>query len=193
MLNRSADYSETGQSSRSRRVLPRVPSKEKIETPPPAIRIQTDSYLSGVEKSSQVQKQKWDPQKLSVQDDLDPDSLSDASKSDDGSVVEQCRKTPDLTQKMWNRSMKTNQEDAKDQDSTPTFSTATLTRFQGKFSKSDCSPPNIDQPDDSVGGDNLVSIVRQESYTKERPATTSTCPDCLRYVVNPLAKMPLKV
>ncbi|XP_016391702.1 centrosomal protein of 170 kDa protein B isoform X3 [Sinocyclocheilus rhinocerous] len=168
MLNRSADYSETGQSSRSRRVLPPVPSKEKIETPPPTIHIQTDSYLSGVEKSSQVQKQKWDPQKLSVQDDLDPDSLSDASKSDDGSVVEQCRKTPDSTQKTWNRSMKTSQEEAKDQDSTPKFSTATLTRQHGKLGKSDCSPPNIDQADDSVGGDNLVSIVRQESYTKER-------------------------
>ncbi|XP_042599072.1 centrosomal protein of 170 kDa protein B-like isoform X2 [Cyprinus carpio] len=161
MLNRSADYSETGQ--RSRRVLPQVPSKEKIETPPPTIHIQTDSYL---EKSPQVQKQKWDPQKLSVQDDLDPDSLSDASKSDDGSVVEQCRKTPDLTQKMWNRSMKTSQDEAK--DLTSKYSTATLTQQHGKLGKSDCSPPNIDQPDDSVGGDKLVSILRQESYTKER-------------------------
>uniref|UniRef100_A0A8C1C4Q1 Centrosomal protein 170B n=1 Tax=Cyprinus carpio carpio TaxID=630221 RepID=A0A8C1C4Q1_CYPCA len=168
MLNRRSDYSESGQSSRSRRVLPQVPSKEKIETPPPKIHIQPDSYLSGVEKSSQDQKQKWDPQKLSVQDDLDPDSLSDASKSDDGSVVEQCRKTPDMTQKTWNRSTKTGQEEAKDQDSPTKFSTATLTRQQGKFSKSNCSPPNIDQPDDSLGGDNSVSIVRQESYTKER-------------------------
>ncbi|XP_043088298.1 centrosomal protein of 170 kDa protein B isoform X2 [Puntigrus tetrazona] len=167
MLNRSADSLETGQSGRSRRVLPQVPSKEKIETPPPAIHIQTETYLPGVEKSSQVQKQKWDPQKLSVQDDLDPDSLSDASKSDDGSVVEQCRKTPDSTQKMWNRSVKTTQED---QDSTPKFSTATLTRQHGKLSKSDCSPPSIDQPDDSVG-ENLVSIVRQESYTKERASS----------------------
>ncbi|XP_059375771.1 centrosomal protein of 170 kDa protein B [Carassius carassius] len=166
VLNRSADFSETGQSGRSRRVLPQVPSKEKIETPPPTIHIQTDSHLSGVEQNSQVQKQKWDPQKLSVQDDLDPDSLSDASKSDDGSVVEQCRKTPDSTQKMWNRSIKTSQEEAK--DLTSKFSTATLTRQHGKLSNSDCSPPNIDQPDDSVGGDNLVSIVRQESYTKER-------------------------
>uniref|UniRef100_A0A8C2I218 Centrosomal protein of 170 kDa protein B-like n=1 Tax=Cyprinus carpio TaxID=7962 RepID=A0A8C2I218_CYPCA len=168
MLNRRSDYSESGQSSRSRRVLPQVPSKEKIETPPPKIHIQPDSYLSGVEKSSQDQKQKWDPQKLSVQDDLDPDSLSDASKSDDGSVVEQCRKTPDMTQKTWNRSTKTGQEEAKDQDSPTKFSTATLTRQQGKFNKSNCSPPNIDQPDDSLGGDNSVSIVRQESYTKER-------------------------
>ncbi|XP_051724281.1 centrosomal protein of 170 kDa protein B-like isoform X2 [Ctenopharyngodon idella] len=169
MLNRNADYSETGQSSRSRRVLPQVPLKEKTETPPPTIRIQPDSYLSGVEKSSQVPKQKWDPQKLSVQDDLDPDSLSDASKSDDGSVVEQYRTTPDTT---WNRSPKTqpNQEETKDLDSPPKFSTATLTRQHGSLTKSNCSPPNTDHPskDDSLGVDSLVSIVRQESYTKER-------------------------
>lgn len=169
MLNQNADYSETGQSSRSRRVLPQVPLKEKTETPPPTIRIQPDSYLSGVEKSMQVPKQKWDPQKLSVQDDLDPDSLSDASKSDDGSVVEQFMTTPDTT---WNRSPKTqpNQEETKDLDSPPKFSTATLTRPQGNLTKSNCSPPNIDHPskDDSLGVDSLVSVVRQESYTKER-------------------------
>ncbi|XP_073682816.1 centrosomal protein of 170 kDa protein B [Garra rufa] len=166
MLNRTPDYSETGPSSRSRRVLPQVPSKEKIETPPPTINIQPDSYLSGVEKTLQAQKQQWDPQKLSVQDDLDPDSLSDASKSDDGSVVEQYRKTPDSTLKTWKRSTKTNQED---QDTSPKFSTATLTRQPGTLTTSNCSPPNIDQPskDDSLGGD-TVSIVRQESYTKER-------------------------
>ncbi|XP_059411510.1 centrosomal protein of 170 kDa protein B-like [Carassius carassius] len=168
MLNRRSDHSESGQSSRSRRVLPQVPSKEKIQTPPPTIHIQPDTYLSGVEKSLQDLKQKWDPRKRSVQDDLDPDSLSDASKSDDGSVVEQCRKTPDSTQKTWNRSTKTSQEEAKDQDSPTKFSTATLTRQQGNLSKSYCSPPNIDQSADSLGGDNSVSIVRQESYTKER-------------------------
>ncbi|XP_067223683.1 centrosomal protein of 170 kDa protein B isoform X2 [Chanodichthys erythropterus] len=163
------DLSAGGQSSRSRRVLPKVPLKEKTETPPPTIRIQPDSYLSGVEKSTQVPKQKWDPQKLSVQDDLDPDSLSDASKSDDGSVVEQFMTTPDTT---WNRSPKTqpNQEETKDLDSPPKFSTATLTRPQGNLTKSNCSPPNIDHPskDDSLGVDSLVSVVRQESYTKER-------------------------
>ncbi|RXN35024.1 centrosomal protein of 170 kDa B-like [Labeo rohita] len=169
MLNRSSDYSETSQSSRSRRVLPQVPLKEKIETPPPTIHIQPDSHLSGVEKSLQVQKQQWDPQKLSVQDDLDPDSLSDASKSDDGSVVEQCRKTPDSTQKMWNQSTKTN-PNQEDQETPSKFSTATLTRQHGKLTRSNCSPPNIDQPskDDSLGVENFMSIVRQESYTKER-------------------------
>lgn len=170
MLNRSADYSENSQNSRSRRVLPQVPLKEKIETPPPMIHIQPDSYLCGVEKSSQVQKHKWDPQKLSVQEDLDPDSLSDASN--DGSVIEQGRKTPEINQKTWSRPSNTpsNQDEAKDQNTPPKFSTATLTRQYGKPSKSNGSPPNIGHPgkNDSFGGDSLVSIVRQESYTKER-------------------------
>ncbi|XP_056107555.1 centrosomal protein of 170 kDa protein B isoform X2 [Rhinichthys klamathensis goyatoka] len=163
-----ADLSTGGHSSRSRRVLPPVPLKEKIETPPPAIHIHPDSYLSGLEKSSQVQKQKWDPQKLSVQDDLDPDSLSDASRSDDGSVVEQSRTTPDTAYKTWNRSSNTQpkQEETKDMDSPPKFSTATLTRQHGNITK----PSHIDHPskDDSLGADSSVSIVRQESYTKVR-------------------------
>lgn len=155
-----ADLFAGGHSSRSRRVLPPVPLKEKLETPPPAIHIQPDSYWPGLEKSSQVQKQKWDPQKLSVQDDLDPDSLSDASKSDDGSVVEQSRTTPDTTYKTWNRSSNTqpNQEETKDMDSPPKFSTATLTRQLGKLTSKD----------DSLVADSSVSIVRQESYTKVR-------------------------
>ncbi|KAK7141855.1 hypothetical protein R3I94_011521 [Phoxinus phoxinus] len=163
-----ADLITGGHSSRSRRVLPPVPLKEKIETPPPAIHIQPDSYLSGLEKSSQVQKQKWDPQKLRVQDDLDPDSLSDASKSDEGSVVEQSRTTPDTTYRTWNRSSNTqpNQEESKDVDSPPKFSTTTLTRQHGKLTK----PSNIDHPskDDFPGADSSVSIARQESYTKVR-------------------------
>ncbi|XP_039518904.1 centrosomal protein of 170 kDa protein B isoform X3 [Pimephales promelas] len=151
-----ADLSPGGHSSRSRRVLPPVPLKEKIETPPPAIHIQPDSYLSGL----QVQKQKWDPQKLSVQDDLDPDSLSDASRSDDGSVVEQSRTTPDPAYKTWSRSSNTqpNQEETKDMDSPPKFSTATLTRQHG----------NNPSKDDSLSADSSVSIFRQESYTKVR-------------------------
>ncbi|XP_077055728.1 centrosomal protein of 170 kDa protein B-like isoform X13 [Siphateles boraxobius] len=163
-----ADLSTGGHSSRSRRVLPPVPLKEKIEKPLPAIRIPPDSYLSGLEKSSQVQRQQWDPQKLRVQDDLDPDSLSDASRSDDGSVVEQSRTAPDTTYKTWNQSSNTqpNQEETKDMDSPAKFSTATLTRQHGRLTK----PSNVDHPskDDSLGADSSVSIARQESYTKVR-------------------------
>nr|XP_055028905.1 centrosomal protein of 170 kDa protein B isoform X2 [Misgurnus anguillicaudatus] len=175
MLNQSAESSEAVQSTRARRVLPPVPL-DKTETPPPTILIQSDSYLTAAERSSQVQKQKWDPQKLGVQEDLDPDSLSDASKSDDGSVVEQCRETPGRIQKVENQSCKTptNEEGdsktARDQDSSPKFSTATVTRQYAKLSKSTLSPPNIDQQNKVTydGTDNSVSFFRQESYTKER-------------------------
>ncbi|XP_051578757.1 centrosomal protein of 170 kDa protein B isoform X2 [Myxocyprinus asiaticus] len=178
MLNRGADCSE-GQSSRTRRVLPPVPLKEKIETPPPTILIQPDAYLSGVERSSQVQKEKWDPQKLSVQEDLDPDSLSDASKSDDGSVVEQSWTTPGRTEKTWNQSPTTlpNQEKVstsgevkteKDEDSPPKFSTATVTRQYAKLNKNNFSPPDINQNKEASHNiDNSISFIRQESYTKE--------------------------
>ncbi|XP_052009475.1 centrosomal protein of 170 kDa protein B-like [Xyrauchen texanus] len=175
-----ADSSE-GQSSRTRRVLPLVPLKEKIETPPPpTILLKLDPYLSGCERSFEVQKQKWDPQKRSVQDDLDPDSLSDASKSDDSSVVEQSRKTSGRTEKMWNQSPKAlpKQKEVptsgvakteKDQDSPSKFSTATVLRQYAKLSKNNYSPPNIDQNKiASHSIDNSISLIRQESYTKER-------------------------
>ncbi|XP_051501800.1 centrosomal protein of 170 kDa protein B-like isoform X2 [Myxocyprinus asiaticus] len=178
MLNRGADCSE-GQSSRKRRVLPLVPLKEKTETPPPTILVQLDPYLSVGERSFQVQKQKWDPQKLSVQDDLDPDSLSDASKSDDSSVVEQSRKPSGRTEMMGNQSPKAlpKQEELptsdvaktkKDQDSPPKFSTATVMRQYAKLSKNNYSPPNTDQNKiASLSINNSISLIRQESYTKE--------------------------
>ncbi|XP_056624594.1 centrosomal protein of 170 kDa protein B isoform X3 [Triplophysa dalaica] len=167
MPNRST---EVIQFTRGRRVLPPVPS-DKFETPPPAILVQSDSFMT--ERTSEVQKQRWDPQRLSVQDDVDPDSLSDGSKSDDGSVVEQYEYSPLRTG--GKRSYKTlaNEDEAtKDQDSSPKFSTATVTRQNAKLSKNILSPPNIDDQSKvpSDGTENSISLFRQESYTKERPS-----------------------
>lgn len=175
MPNQSAESSESVQSTRARRVLPQVPL-DKTETPPPTILIQSDPYLTAADRSLEVQKQKWDPQKLGVQEDLDPDSLSDASKSDEGSVVEQCRGTPGRIQTVENQSCKApanediDSKTPKDQDSSPKFSTATVTRQYAKLSKNSLSPPNIDQQNKVTydGTDNSVSFFRQESYTKER-------------------------
>ncbi|XP_065111209.1 centrosomal protein of 170 kDa protein B isoform X3 [Paramisgurnus dabryanus] len=175
MPNQSAESSESVQSTRARRVLPQVPL-DKTETPPPTILIQSDPYLTAADRSLEVQKQKWDPQKLGVQEDLDPDSLSDASKSDEGSVVEQCRGTPGRIQTVENQSCKApanediDSKTPKDQDSSPKFSTATVTRQYAKLSKNSLSPPNIDQQNKDTydGTDNSVSFFRQESYTKER-------------------------
>uniref|UniRef100_A0A7N6AWB1 CEP170 C-terminal domain-containing protein n=1 Tax=Anabas testudineus TaxID=64144 RepID=A0A7N6AWB1_ANATE len=71
---------ESSHSSRTRRLLPQVPP-EKLDSAAPSILI-----LSGPPRpqdSSQL---------LSIQDDVDPDSLSDASRSDDGLLLEQAKK-----------------------------------------------------------------------------------------------------
>ncbi|KAJ8290400.1 hypothetical protein GJAV_G00012340 [Gymnothorax javanicus] len=81
--------------SRTRRLLPQVPPKDKAELATPIILIQPDTDKGCTEASRRASGaicQQESPQRLSVQDDLDPDSLSDASKSDDGSIVDRTRK-----------------------------------------------------------------------------------------------------
>ncbi|XP_072545860.1 centrosomal protein of 170 kDa protein B isoform X2 [Salminus brasiliensis] len=182
MLNRNLDSteSESGPSSRARRILPQLPSMEKTETPPPSIHVQSDSYLPNVEKNIRGSRQKEDLQKLYVQDDLEPDSLSDASKSDDGSIVEQCSKTSSARpEKTWSetKSQSPSKQEVfpssggvkmvKDQDCTPKFSTATITRQHGSHNsdKSNHSPPSREA---SQSVENSVSLLRQESFTKDR-------------------------
>ncbi|MBN3274783.1 C170B protein, partial [Polyodon spathula] len=86
IMSRTAEHTESDstQSARTRRLLPQVPPAEKSESPTPSIVIRPDPYPSyGVPERAQ---------RLCVQDDLDPDSLSDASKSDDGSAVQKNKK-----------------------------------------------------------------------------------------------------
>ncbi|KAG7466352.1 hypothetical protein MATL_G00163720 [Megalops atlanticus] len=96
MVNRGLDSTESegSQGSRTRRLLPQVPPTEKTEGPPPSIFIRHEPYTGyeAPEVTSGTPRQQETVQRLSVQDDLDPDSLSDASKSDDGSIVERSRR-----------------------------------------------------------------------------------------------------
>ncbi|XP_036448942.1 centrosomal protein of 170 kDa protein B isoform X2 [Colossoma macropomum] len=179
MLNRNtvSTESESGQNSRGRRILPQLPSMEKTETPPPSIHVRSDSYLNyeGMERNIRGSQQKEDLQKLYVPDDLEPDSLSDASKSDDGSIVEQGRKTSAARPEKTGPEVKSQTSSkhealasgaakmVKDQDSTPKFSTATITRQHG-------NKPNLALPnrDASQCEENPVSLIRQESFTKDR-------------------------
>ncbi|XP_039597350.1 centrosomal protein of 170 kDa protein B isoform X1 [Polypterus senegalus] len=81
-------------SVRTRRRLPQVPPADKTEIITPSILVPSDSYTSYKipEKSSKMPKQQEDVQRLNVQDDVDPDSLSDTSKSDEGSFWERDKK-----------------------------------------------------------------------------------------------------
>ncbi|XP_073339064.1 centrosomal protein of 170 kDa protein B isoform X4 [Pagrus major] len=80
--------------SRTRRVLPQVPLGEKSDISTPSIHVHYDLQSTfDVEVKSSVDPGSQDGfDRLSVQDDVEPDSLSDASKSDDGSVLEQRRR-----------------------------------------------------------------------------------------------------
>ncbi|XP_061157697.1 centrosomal protein of 170 kDa protein B [Syngnathus typhle] len=93
-LNQNHD-SVDSEGPRSQRIL-----KEMTDAPAPSIHIHYEPHSTFVvEESSLVATSTSDVHRLSVQDDLDPDSLSDASKSDDGSIVEQRRGPPSDTGK----------------------------------------------------------------------------------------------
>ncbi|CAL8392182.1 unnamed protein product [Gadus morhua 'NCC'] len=82
----SQSESECSQVSRTKRLLPQVPPGERLEGSTPSILIQQDSY-PGPETLDREARATCPPesgQLLSIRDDVDPDSLSDTSRSDDG-------------------------------------------------------------------------------------------------------------
>ncbi|XP_071323950.1 centrosomal protein of 170 kDa protein B isoform X3 [Trachinotus anak] len=85
--------SESSHSSRTRRLLPQVPP-EKLDSVAPSILIRHESYQGQepLDRVSGPPRSQDSTQRLSVQDDVDPDSLSDASRSDDGPVSEKAKK-----------------------------------------------------------------------------------------------------
>uniref|UniRef100_A0A4W6EKV8 Centrosomal protein 170B n=1 Tax=Lates calcarifer TaxID=8187 RepID=A0A4W6EKV8_LATCA len=86
--------SESSHSSRTRRLLPQVPP-EKLDSVAPSILIRHESYQGQepLDRVSGPPRAQDSTQRLSVQDDVDPDSLSDASRSDDGPVLEKTKKS----------------------------------------------------------------------------------------------------
>ncbi|XP_060938500.1 centrosomal protein of 170 kDa protein B [Limanda limanda] len=89
-LSRSYDSTD----SRARRILPQVPVGEKSDVTTPSIHVHYDPHSTfDVEENSLVGRSPEDGiHRLSVQDEVEPDSLSDASKSSDGSIIEQRRR-----------------------------------------------------------------------------------------------------
>ncbi|XP_043076070.1 centrosomal protein of 170 kDa protein B isoform X3 [Puntigrus tetrazona] len=91
-ISQSLDYleSEGSQVSRTRRLLPQVPPGEKLENTTPSILIRHESNVDHEppEKGSRASQQQDCTQRLRVQDDVDPDSLSDTSRSDDSSILD---------------------------------------------------------------------------------------------------------
>ncbi|XP_070404920.1 centrosomal protein of 170 kDa protein B isoform X2 [Nothobranchius furzeri] len=85
--------SETTHSSRTRRLLPQVPP-EKLESIPPSILIRHESHQGqeSLDRAPGPPCPQDSTQRLAVHDDLDPDSLSDASRSEDGPVLDKANK-----------------------------------------------------------------------------------------------------
>lgn len=190
--------------SRARRVPPQVLQGEKGDIPTPSIHVHYDlhSTFDVEEKSLAGPRSQDDIHRLSVQDDVEPDSLSDASKSDDGSIIEQRRRPLSDTEEMKNeeklrlsakatsfyigsKEAASKQEHAGAKCSSPKtdrkhatkpFSTATLTKpkssqYSGKVRPSVSAHvlgqgPQIPESREVTSS----SLIRQESFTKERPS-----------------------
>lgn len=86
--------SESSHSSRTRRLLPQVPP-DKLDGTTPSILIRHESYQrqEPLDRTPGPPQTQDSTQHLSVQDDVDPDSLSDASRSDDAPVQERSKKS----------------------------------------------------------------------------------------------------
>ncbi|KAM3918516.1 centrosomal protein of 170 kDa protein B-like isoform 1-T1 [Leptodactylus fuscus] len=94
--------------SRTRRLLPQLPPNDKCESPTPAILVCTESYSEIPQKSlmeNEVKTVPSDPNSLLfIQEDLDPDSLSDTSKSDDGVLSSRkSNQLPTVSATRWRR------------------------------------------------------------------------------------------
>ncbi|CDQ68600.1 unnamed protein product [Oncorhynchus mykiss] len=186
MLSRNINSVESeGQSSKTQRIPSQAPSMENNDTPTPSILIHQDTYSTYdiKERSSRVLGPQEDLHNLSVQDDLDQDSLSDASKSDDGSIVEQRKMpTPERTDKSTSQSSEKERptlpaKKPPPHPNTPQFSTATLTKQQGgqefqKTVKLNSSAPKLNYQGRVSPEPNeiSVSLVRQESFIKDQPS-----------------------
>ncbi|XP_074439917.1 centrosomal protein of 170 kDa protein B isoform X4 [Larus michahellis] len=80
---------------RTRRLLPQLPPSDKSDSPTPAVLVCQESYSEAkrtVVKDHCVEAYGDPSSRLFIQEDLDPDSLSDASRSDDGFSMEKGKK-----------------------------------------------------------------------------------------------------
>uniref|UniRef100_A0A8C9FAR6 Centrosomal protein 170B n=1 Tax=Pavo cristatus TaxID=9049 RepID=A0A8C9FAR6_PAVCR len=81
---------------RTRRLLPQLPPSDKSESPTPTVLVCQETYSEvtkrTIVKDHCVEAYSDHSSRLFIQEDLDPDSLSDASRSDDGFSSEKGRK-----------------------------------------------------------------------------------------------------
>uniref|UniRef100_A0A3P9IB86 Centrosomal protein of 170 kDa protein B n=1 Tax=Oryzias latipes TaxID=8090 RepID=A0A3P9IB86_ORYLA len=192
-LSQRQDKLDNADGSKARRSLPQLPQGERSDAPLPSIHVHYNPN-----STFEIKEENLKPEdgiyRLTVQDDVEPDSLSDASKSDDGSIVDQCqRKRYDGGDELES-SVKTtsfyigseeevtaqhagvnyNTPKTEQKHTTKSFSTATLTKQKGVHDTGKVKP-NASEPvlglrmQSPEGKEAAVSLIRQESFTKEGP------------------------
>ncbi|XP_074548139.1 centrosomal protein of 170 kDa protein B isoform X2 [Halichoeres trimaculatus] len=197
------NHNHSADSERARHILPQAPQGEKADVPTPSIHVHYDPHSTfDVEENSLVVPRAQDElHRLSVQDDVEPDSLSDASRSDDGSIVEQRRRplsdserktteekpklpakstsfyigSEEVVSKPEHLSSKSSAHKV-EKRTNKTFSTATMTKTKsnqdsGKVKPSISAPVTDQERQSPESKERTVSpLIRQESFTKERPS-----------------------
>ncbi|XP_024142471.1 centrosomal protein of 170 kDa protein B isoform X2 [Oryzias melastigma] len=171
--------------SKARRSLPQLPG-ERSDAPMPSIHVHYNPN-STFEVEEKGLKPEDGIYRLTVQDDVEPDSLSDASKSDDGSIVDQFQGEK-LESSVKSTSfyigsgeevtaqsgLNHNTPKTERKHTTKSFSTATLTKQKGAHDTGRVKP-NASEPvlghrmQSPEGKEAAVSLIRQESFTKEGP------------------------
>uniref|UniRef100_A0A8D0GVE9 Centrosomal protein 170B n=1 Tax=Sphenodon punctatus TaxID=8508 RepID=A0A8D0GVE9_SPHPU len=153
-----AGEAETITPSRTRRLLPQLPPSEKSESPTPTILICQEPFPEAPKRNVNDHGTEgyMDPtSRLFIQEDLDPDSLSDASKSDDGFALEKGRKYKEnnkirphpVVKEVSNTYISTNGK-------------MVISLHQG-----------LPQEQESVATKEISSLVRQESFTKDKSSS----------------------
>ncbi|XP_056873518.1 centrosomal protein of 170 kDa protein B isoform X4 [Takifugu flavidus] len=180
--------SESSHSSRTRRLLPQVPP-ERLENVP-GIRVRHE-HFQGQESLERVSPCPQDSsQHLSIQDDVDPDSLSDASRSDDGPFMEKTKKnpanvgsgstsfyigsedSPGRLHKVKNQGPPEKTLDPRTKSPPTTVLICNLSGHETRRTgvKPNSSAPNLQTQDKDMVS--FSSVVRQESFTKDRSSDT---------------------
>lgn len=201
MHTASGNDSTDREGSRAPHVPPHLPPGEKADIPAPSIHVHYDLHATfDVEDKSLAGCRSQDGvHRLLVQNDVEPDSLSDASKSEDGSLIEHSRRTLSDTEekkqenkprlpakstsfyigseeavsKTDHRGLKSSMPKTEKKHGTKSFSTATLTKPRSNHDTAKVRP-NVSAPvlcQSSESREGMVStLLRQKSFTKEKPS-----------------------
>uniref|UniRef100_A0A8C0FQ79 Centrosomal protein 170B n=1 Tax=Bubo bubo TaxID=30461 RepID=A0A8C0FQ79_BUBBB len=154
---------------RTRRLLPQLPPSDKSDSPTPTVLVCQESY-SEVTKRTIVKdhcmEAYGDPSShLFIQEDLDPDSLSDASRSDDGFGTEKGKKYKE-NNKMLDVS---HSAGTAVPGKPPVKDVSAYINAAGKVVIS--LHQSLPQDQENMAGKETSSFVRQESFTKDKSSS----------------------